>query len=352
MERADATRRLAESKQTVFGPTTALAEWSAHWIEKIKPKWDEAGRRTGIKHSSWRGYEKHVRLNIVPLAIGKTPLDRLTTPMIMDWLEHLASDERTMGPLGPRSIKYALDTIRRALAGAKLKGLVKENVATGISPPSQTVAETQIFTLEEARRFMQAIRGHPDEALLLVSVFAGPRQGETLSLRRTDVNLTKGYVTFRHTLDWIDGRPAAEENKNATARSVHLPPYVIDVLRAHLESQQARFERAAEPGLNDAGELLDYGLVFAGELGQPLRGSTVYRRFHRLLTKAELPLIRWHDLRHSAASIMLALGLSLHTVQKTIGHASLHMLSQRYGHIVPELAADELARMESALVGL
>lgn len=100
------------------------------------------------------------------------------------------------------------------------------------------------------------------------------------------------------------------------------------------------------------GDYVDYGLVFTGEKGQALRGATVYWRFQKLLAQNGLPAIRWHDLRHSAASIMLALGLSLHTVQKTIGHASLQMLSQRYGHLVPELAAGEVAKVEAALVGL
>lgn len=370
-DRAKAARSSAQAGDARFSPATPLAEWANYWIGSIAPKWDESGRRTGMKHSSWRGYEKHVRLNIVPLAIGKTPLDRLTRPMVKAWMAYLAGeDPGVLGgrdgasrsrPLGPRSVKYALDTLRVALAEAKERDLVAVNVADGLKAPSQTMAETTIFSLEEARIFLRAIRGHGDEALLLVSVFAGPRQGETLSLKWEDVDLEKGTITFKHTLDWINGRPVAEENKSASSRrTVHLPAQVMDALRRHKADQRALLGdrgRSVEPGIgtetgrhNEASAIANYGLVFIGERGQPLRGATVYRRFHRLLNASGLPLIRWHDLRHSAASIMLALGLPLFAVQKTIGHANLQMLSQRYGHLVPELAAAEVAKVEAALV--
>jgi integrase len=161
----------------------------------------------------------------------------------------------------------------------------------------------------------------------------------------------KGIVHFRHTLDWINGKPVAEENKSRSSRrSVLIPPYVVGVLRRHL-ADQAKQARSARTPNQDKG-WADYGLVFTGERGQPLRGSTAYRRLHRLLAKHDLPVLRWHDLRHSAASIMLALGLPLHVVQRTIGHSSLVMLAQRYAHLVPELAAEEVKKLEDGLITL
>jgi len=100
----------------------------------------------------------------------------------------------------------------------------------------------------------------------------------------------------------------------------------------------------------------DYGLVFTrprrhgGGDGGPLRAQSIDRRFHRLLAANDLPRLRWHDLRHSAASIMLALGLTLHDVQKTLGWSSLEMLSKHYGHLVPELAAEQMAKLQRALI--
>jgi integrase len=117
--------------------------------------------------------------------------------------------------------------------------------------------------------------------------------------------------------------------------------FVADALRSHLESLEAKQQQSG---------WVDYGLLFPGEKGQPLRGSTMYRRFRRLLAANGLPMLRWHDLRHSAVSIMLALGLPMQTVQRLAGQSSLEMIAKRYGHLVPELAAAELAKLEAALV--
>jgi integrase len=113
---------------------------------------------------------------------------------------------------------------------------------------------------------------------------------------------------------------------------------VVDALRAHLTHLEEL--AASTPGWQD------YGLVFPGDGGQPIRASVVYRRLKKIQAKNDLPDIRWHDLRHSAISIMLALGVSLHTVQKVVGQSSLEMMSRRYGHLIPEIAADELARLD------
>jgi integrase len=362
-------RASAEEEHKLWGPHAKLADWAEEWVRRKEPRWDASGRRTGIKHSSWRPYRRHVRLDIAPALIGRTSLDRLNARMIREWVEFLGSEERG---LGPRSVAYALETLKLVLKAAVAEEIIERNPALNVSAPSQTAYDAQVLTLEQSRRFLRVIRGHRDEALILLSVFAGPRQGETLSLRREDIDLDTGVVRFTQTLDWIEGDPVAEENKSPTSRrAVTLPPYVVDVLRRHLDEQAQKGAKeqerqrsgaaepggaakpggAAEPGgAAQPSEWTDYGLVFTGTRGQPLRGSTVYRRLHRLLAANDLPILRWHDLRHSAASIMLALGLSLHTVQKVIGHASLEMLSRRYGHLVPELAAEEVAKLQTALI--
>ncbi len=332
-------RARATAASNPYGPETTVAAWTAHWIETIAPRWDKDGRRTGIKHSSWRGYEKHGRLSIDPSLLGRTRIGFVTPRMVREWTTYLGSPARG---LGPRSVKYALDTLKLAMKEARIEGIIKDNPADGIKPPSQTLYEAQILNLEESRRFLRAIRGHEDEALILVSLFGGPRQGETLALRRTDINLDTGVVRFAHTLDWIEGEASVEENKTRKSlRSIQMPSYVLDVVRRHLDELDERPRPAG---------FVDYGLLFPGEKGQPVRGSVIYRRLHKILSTHGLPVLRWHDLRHSAASLMLALGLSLADIQQIMGWSSLEMLSRRYGHIIPELAADKLAKLQAALV--
>jgi integrase len=166
---------------------------------------------------------------------------------------------------------------------------------------------------------------------------------ETLSLKRSDVAMATGLVLFSETLDWIEGQPLIEENKNAASRrAFSLPPYVMEGVRRHLEEIDQKAART--PGW------VNYGLLFPGEKGQPLRGSTVYRRFQAICAAKDLPILRWHDFRHSAASLMLALGIPLLTIQRLLGWSSLMMLSTKYGHIIPEFAAEEIAELQAALV--
>lgn len=322
-----------------------LASYSDEWLTAIQPRWADDGRREGIKHSSWRSYEMHVRLNIKPMLIGQTVLTELTPRQINEWLIWL----RDRHHLSARSRQMAFTTLKQCLAAAKVDGYLKSLPTDGIKSPRVTVYEASIFTLRQARVFLRAIRGDPWEALYLVSSFTGPRQGETLGLLREDIDFERGVVIFRRTLDWIDGKPVIEENKTAgSRRTVRLPPKVMACLRRHLEREDEQRQAQGD-------KWTDFGLVFTrpnrhgGGDGYPLRAVSVDRRFHALLKANDLPRLRWHDFRHSAASIMLAMGMNLNQVQKTLGWSSLEMIGQRYGHLIPELAAEEMAKLESLL---
>jgi integrase len=336
-----ARARALSGVRPAVDPGVTVGVYARFWIDEIEPTWEASGRRTGIKHSTWRGYEKHVRLSIAHTDLGQTRVDRLTPRMVRTWRDWLQSPERG---LGPRSAAYALKTLQLLLDHAREESeLIVTNPARDVAaPPQRTDYEARIFTLAEARRFLEIIGGHQDEALYLVSVFAGPRQGESLALRDGDYDPDTGVIRFMHTLDWIGGAASIEEAKTSTSRrSVRLPVYVVEALARHrsaVDSQRAR------------PEWIEYGLLFPGRKGQPLRGSTVYRRFQRLLAANCLPPLRWHDLRHSSASILLALGVPMQVVQRILGHSSLEMISKRYGHLVPELAASELAKVEHALL--
>jgi integrase len=352
LENADRERaRFADEESTIAAMPT-LGDWCATWLERIHPRWTADGRREGIKHSSWRSYEMHVRLNIQPMLIGKARLPAVKSRMVREWLEWL----RDRRGLSGRSRALAFTTLKQALQAAKVEGLIDSLPTDGVKGPKVTAYKARIFTLAQARQFLRAIRGDRWEALYLVAAFAGPRQGETLALLRDDIDFESGTVCFSHTLDWMrdaEGEPTVpviEENKGATShRTIRLPSYVMDCLRRHLAAEE---HRRAEQGSG----WTDFGLVFTrprrhgGGDGYPLRAASVDRPFHRLLASNGLPRLRWHDMRHSAASIMLALGMSLHSVQKTLGWASLEMLSKRYGHLVPELAAEEMSKLQRLLI--
>ena len=328
-----------------FSAATSVGDWCSEWLLRKHPVWADDGRRTGIKHSSWRGYEQKIRLYVLSQPIAKIPLGELRRKDVQNWKRDLPSLARR-ATLAPRTVEYAVATLRAALQEAVDDEHITENPARRIKVTKETEFEGVSLSLVEARALLRALRGHQDEALILVSLFRGSRQGETLSLRWSDVDLTAGTLTIEETLDWIAGGAVIEENKTrASRRKVVVPPYVVEALRTHRQRQIDERDRAAARGR----PLPDYDLVFTGESGQALRGSTVAHRFKDLLRAHNLPNIRWHDMRHTAITLMPELGVPMHVVQKIVGHASLKMMSERYAHVTPQAAAASSAPYIEAL---
>lgn len=142
-------------------PGVTVAAYARFWIDAIAPTWDESGRRTGIKHSSRRGYEKHARLSIARTELGRARVDRVTARMGRTWRDRLQTPERG---LGPRSADHA----------RKESELISINPARDVSaPPQRTDFEARIFTLAEARRFLEIIRGHVCREVILPALPRG-----------------------------------------------------------------------------------------------------------------------------------------------------------------------------------
>jgi integrase len=185
----------------------------------------------------------------------------------------------------------------RSRAGDEV-GVVSRNVATLVSPPRGERAEIRPFDPEEARQFLDAVRGDRLEALYSVALAVGLRQGEALGLRCEDVDFDRRTLTVRHALQLIDGEFRLFEPKTRLSRrTIDLPPRVVARLRAH-KGRQGEEELAAKPG----NWKNDLDLVFTTQLGRPLNASNVTHRFQRKLERAGQRRQRFHDLRHACAS--------------------------------------------------
>jgi integrase len=201
------------------------------------------------------------------------------------------------------------------------------------------------LTPEQARLFLGSVRGDRLEALYTVGLALGLRQGEILGLRWSDVDLDGGELRVAQALQRVNGRLQFVEPKSITSRrTVRLPNTVIRALRSHRVRQLE--ERLLAP---DRWEKSD--LVFTTSFGSPLDGRSVTRRFQAALEKAGLPRLRFHDLRHTAASIMLAQGISPRVVMETLGHSQISLTMNTYSHVMPSLKRDAAERMDAALSG-
>jgi integrase len=295
--------------------------------------------RLTVRPRTYASYRQVVRLHLAP-GLGAVPLATLSPADVQAFLNAQSATR-----LAARTVAYQRGVLRCALGHAERMGLVNRNVARLARPPRVPRRQVSPLSVEQARIFLSVIVGDRLEALYLVALGVGLRQGEILGLRWSDLDLAGGTLTVRYALARIDGRLMLVEPKSATSRRVvPLPGFVRDALLIHRERQ------AQEPQpLRPLPPSPFADLVFTTTFGTPLDGITVTRRFQRLLVSAGLPRQRFHDLRHACASLLLAQGVPARVVMETLGHSEISLTLNTYSHVLPSLGREAAERMDDAL---
>ena len=299
--------------------------------------WLEDTARVTVRPATYQSYATIVRVHLAP-ALGRIRLADLTPQHVQRFLNQKSSDG-----LSPRRVDYLRAVLRRALNQAMRWGLVARNVATLVDPPKATRNKVNPFTPEEARLFLEAIKGDRLEALYTLALVVGLRQGEALGLMWEDIDFVGGTVAIRHALQRIDGELRLVEPKtDRSHRIVPMSPALAARLMDHRGRQHA--ER------RNAGSLWDEShLVFTTALGRPLDGSSVTHRFQKLLAAAGLRHQRFHDLRHACASLLLAQGVSARVVMEILGHSTVTLTLNTYSHILLPTQREALSGMDHLL---
>jgi len=234
--------------------------------------------------------------------------------------------------------------LRKALKQAVLDGLIPRNVCEAVKPPKVEHKEINPLDREQVKGLLEAASGNRIEALYVLAVHTGMREGELLGLKWEDVELERGMLRLRHALVREGGKIALGDLKTSKShRSVRLTRAAADALRSHLERQLEEMERVGslyQPG----------GLVFATEIGTLINPSNLRNRsFKRLLPRAGLPDICFHDLRHTCATLLLSQGTHPKLVQELLGHATIAMTLDTYSHFLPSMGDQTARAMEAAL---
>jgi len=306
-----------------------LAEYLEYWLyQSVKPR---------VRPLTFAGYSVNVRKHLVP-ALGKIRLDRLTPQHVQGMI-----NARLEAGFSPKTVAYAHQVLRTALELAKRWDLIDRNVASMVDPPRRERPKIHPMDPNQARAFLDSIRGHRLEALFSVALSMGLRQGESLGLRWTDVDLPAGSLTVRNQLQRIDGRLTLVEPKTERShRTIAIPRSVIDSLRDHEARQLAEKLWAGS-------KWVDSGLVFTNRSGGPLQARRVIEEFHKALGAAGMERIRFHDLRHSCATLLLVQGVSPRVVMEILGHSEIAMTMDTYSHVVPELQREAANKMDGLL---
>ena len=238
--------------------------------------------------------------------------------------------------LTPLTIRNHLAVLRSALSQALNRGLVQRNVASLVTPPRDRKQEVQPLSPEEARAFLDAVKGNRLEALYGLALGLGLRQGEALGLTWDDIDLESGTLSVRHTLQRYDRAYHLDEPKaSRSRRTIALPRPLVKALRGHRTRQVEERLRAGQGWEGDR-----WSLIFTTMAGKPLSSAVVTHGFQETLAAAGLPRQKFHDLRHAAASFMLVQGVALRVVMEVLGHSDIAVTANTYSHVMPDLQRD------------
>jgi integrase len=327
-------------------PTRELVgEYLLEWLAAI---------RSSLRPSTWESYERLCRRHLIP-RIGHVYLHQLGPGHLSTLYSDLHADGRLdgAGGLSARSVHYLHVILSKALADAVAEGRLPRNVA-GLKTvrerlPKRTGHDMTTWTAAQLTSFLRGLAGDQLEVPILLGATTGMRRGEVLGLRWSDVDLDAGRLAVRQTLSAprnpdtgqhvpIFGEPKTRRGK----RSVPLPGQTVAALRAHRKAQAAQ-RLAVGP------DYTDHGLVFAEPDGSPIHPDRFRKRFEHRVERSGLPPIRFHDLRHTYATLASQAGVHAKVVSEILGHANIGITLDTYSHAIPSLQ-ESAAETVAALV--
>ena len=313
----------------IVGERQSLREFLGRWLEdSVRPT---------VRPRTMESYAEICRLHVIP-ALGHLPLVKITPQHIQSLL-----NEKLESGLSPRRVQYIHAVIRRALGLAEKFSFVPRNVARLVDPPSVPQIEIVPFNAEESKKFLVAVEGDRLEALFVVAVGVGLRKGEVLGLYWNDIDLERSQLRVRRSLQRLSGQLQLVPPKTDKSRRVlGLPAFVVQALHQHRSRQ-------LEERLRAGGSWQESDLVFTTPTGTPLDGPGVTRRLHRILDSNELRRVRFHDLRHTSASLLFFKGVDRRTIMENLGHSQISLTSNVYTHVVPELQREAARKMDDLL---
>ncbi len=327
-------KALYEQKQGMLatGPQQTLKVFLEKWLEQVC--------RLTKRANTYKTYRSAIRAHILP-SLGYVKLQKLTVERLQAFFAE--KQEHTK----PATLAKIRDALKSALDDAVKQGLVARNVAAFVSLPHMERYEGLVLTEEQARKLLDVARCSHLDGLLLVALTTGMRQGELLALRWSDIDFDTGVLQVRHNVAYVNGVGFVESEPKTKAgrRKVVLPTVVIEGLKAHRE-------RLAEQRLKAAEKWHEQGLVFptvqsnSKVPGGFLRANSVVASFKMLLKRADLPDVRFHDLRHSVATILFAAGVDLKVISELLGHSSIAVTSDIYARLLPDMQRGVVNKMD------
>lgn len=308
--------RLLERSQGNYDLGTTYETYLKGWLESKRGK---------VREKTWSDYEALIRNHIVP-ALGSNKLKDLKAAKIQAFYDH--------SPAGKRTLELCHSIIHQSLQDAFRRDLIPKNYADQVDPPRPNKKKMAYWTEDQLAHFLAAARGHRFEHAWALSFITGMRSGEVLGLAWADVDFSDSTIFIHQALKrniriHSDDQKFEAPKTEAGIRRLRLGPAMMERLKDQLDRQET-WRRAAGETWKET------GMVFTTTIGTYISASNFRRDFLKVIDRAGLPVIRIHDARHTAVSLMRSQGISLRQVSAFVGHASENVTREVYSHVFPD----------------
>lgn len=307
-------RKAIKEHRTIPDGSITLNELADRFLEDVAAH--------TMKEKTFISYEAYFRLHIRP-TLGKMKLSTIAPHHI----QQLYSKKLNDG-LSKKTVHHIHSYLRRVLNQAVKWELIYRNPCDSVTPPRIEKRIPTVWTIEESQKFLRAVSEHKWYAIYLIALTTGARRGEILGLEWKNVNWAKSTVIIQKTIVEVKGVAKITDPKTALSRrTITLPAIVLDLLKTHPIKE---------------------GFIFESEAGTPIHPRNLLRHFYSVLDDLDIPRIRFHDLRHTCATILLQRDVHPKKVQELLGHASITLTLDTYSHIIPGVdsqIADEMDRV-------
>ena len=325
----DETRSQMRNGLSLAGASASMSEFFEHWLETVK---------SSLRPNTHAQYSQIVHQHILPL-LGKVRLKDLRPDMIQTLY-----NEKLSSGVSARTVQLIHAVLHRSLNQALKWGLIGRNPADAVVRPKARRAEMKVLDDVQVRTLLLAAKGSRFEALLQVAVTTGLREGEILGLKWSDLDWTTRRLQIQRQVQRQKGKGNvfSEPKTAAGRRSVVLGSGTIEKLREHYQKQQVERQIAGD-------RWQENDLIFPSVIGTPQDHRNVLKSFKEILEQAGLPIIRFHDLRHTAATLMLQQDVHPKVVQERLGHSEISLTLNTYSHVLPDMQEEAAEALEGLI---
>ena len=317
------------SSYGVFKPSAIkLKDWMDEWLTLYLPN---------IEATTRAGYEERIKNRIFPY-LGNIPLNCLTTKEIQQWVNKLSEEG-----LSPKTVKNVFLNIKSALDKAVVLKMITANPCEGVELPKMEKYQAEVYDTEEISKLLEVAKGTDMYLLAILEIFTGLRRGELVALEWSDIDLESGTVNITRNVVLAGGKKVLKAPKSTSGtRSI----CVGDEVKAILKQEYLNY---CKDKLAQGQDFVDSGRVIRQSNGAAYSPDSITQKWIRFRKKHNLKEIRLHDLRHTSATAMLSVGVSMKVIQQRMGHSDISTTMNIYAHALPSMNKDAGEKLDKLI---